>query len=230
MKQQNRKALILKVLKVIFIILILVSLINLLIWYLENNKTKEILNNTNKYLIVKDKKYRLKEEIKTVNKEIIGWLKVDNTNINYPIVQTSNNKYYLNHDLEKNYNSAGWIFMDSENKLDDQNIVIYGHHRRDGIMFGSIDNLLSSNKSGKIHLIIGDKTIDFNIFSIYKTEKEYNYRNRNYRNFNKKIQEFKNNSLIDYKVDIKNKDQIITLSTCDNDNKNRIVVQGIKIN
>ena len=230
MKKQNRKALILKVLKVIFIILILVSLINLLIWYLESNKTKKIIDNTNKYLIVKDKKYRLKEEIKTVNEDIIGWIKVDNTNINYPIVQTNNNKYYLNHDLEKNYNSAGWIFMDSENKLDDQNIVIYGHHRRDGIMFGSIDNLLNNNKGGKIHLIIGDKTIDFNIFSIYKTEKEYNYRNRNYRNFNKKIQEFKNNSLIDYKVDIKNKDQIITLSTCDNDNKNRIVVQGIKIN
>ena len=230
MKKHNRKALILKVLKVIFIILILVSLINLLIWYLESNKTKKIIDNTNKYLIVKDKKYRLKEEIKTVNEEIIGWLKVDNTNINYPIVQTNNNKYYLNHDLEKNYNSAGWIFMDSENKLDDQNIVIYGHHRRDGIMFGSIDNLLNNNKGGKIHLIIGGKTIDFNIFSIYKTEKEYNYRNRNYRNFNKKIQEFKNNSLIDYKVDIKNKDQIITLSTCDNDNKNRIVVQGIKIN
>ena len=230
MKKQNRKALILKVLKVIFIILILVSLINLLIWYLESNKTKKIIDNTNKYLIVKDKKYRLKEEIKTVNEDIIGWIKVDNTNINYPIVQTNNNKYYLNHDLEKNYNSAGWIFMDSENKLDDQNIVIYGHHRRDGIMFGSIDNLLKNHKGGKIHLIIGDKTIDFNIFSIYKTEKEYNYRNRNYRNFNKKIQEFKNNSLIDYKVDIKNKDQIITLSTCDNDNKNRIVVQGIKIN
>ena len=71
--------------------------------------------------------------------------------------------------------------------------------------------------------------INYNIFSIYKTEKEYNYREKNYNNFNKKIEEFKKRSLIKYNVDIKSKNQIITLSTCDNDNKKRIVIHGIKI-
>ena len=119
--------------------------------------------------------------------------------------------------------------MDSNNNLDDQNIIIYGHHRRDGSMFGSVDRLINKKNGGKIHLIIKNKKIDYNIFSIYKSEKDYNYRDRNYSDFDKKTSEFKNRSLIKYNVNINNKNQIITLSTCDNDNKNRIVVHGKKI-
>ena len=216
-----------KVIKTILIIIMIISLINIFIWFYENNKTKEITTKAKKYINVGNN--TISPKIINLNEDIIGWLIVDNTSINYPIVQGKNNEFYLNHDLDKNYNSAGWIFMDSENSLDDQNIIIYGHHRRDGSMFGSIDNLLNKNKGGKIKLLINNKEINYNIFSIYKTEKEYNYREKNYNNFNKKIEEFKKRSLIKYNVDIKSKNQIITLSTCDNDNKKRIVIHGIKI-
>ena len=229
MKKQSRKILFLRIIKIIFIALIIVSLINILIWYQENNKTKEITQKAKKYINISDNN-NINTKIKKINEDIIGWLIVDNTNINYPIVQTNNNEYYLNHNLEKEYSSAGWIFMDSNNKLDDQNIVIYGHHRRDGSMFGSIDNLLNKHKGGKIHLIINNKTIEYNIFSIYKTDKEYNYRNRNYNNLKKQVQEFKNKSLVEYNVDTKNINQIITLSTCDTNNIERIVVNGVKNN
>ena len=229
MKKQSRKILFLRIIKIIFIALIIVSLINILIWYQENNKTKEITQKAKKYINISDNN-KINPKIKTINEDIIGWLIVDNTSINYPIVQTNNNEYYLNHNLEKEYSSAGWIFMDSNNKLDDQNIVIYGHHRRDGSMFGSIDNLLNKHKGGKIHLIINDKTIEYNIFSIYKTDKEYNYRNRNYNNLKKQVQDFKNKSLVEYNVDTKNINQIITLSTCDTNNIERIVVNGVKNN
>ena len=216
-----------KVIKIILIIIMIISLINIFIWFYENNKTKEITTKAKKYINVGNN--TISPKIINLNEDIIGWLIVDNTSINYPIVQGKNNEFYLNHDLDKNYNSAGWIFMDSENSLDDQNIIIYGHHRRDGSMFGSIDNLLNKNEGGKIKLLINNKEINYNIFSIYKTEKEYNYREKNYNNFNKKIEEFKKRSLIKYNVDIKSKNQIITLSTCDNDNKKRIVIHGIKI-
>ena len=216
-----------KVIKTILIIIMIISLINIFIWFYENNKTKEITTKAKKYINVGNN--TISPKIINLNEDIIGWLIVDNTSINYPVVQGKNNEFYLNHDLDKNYNSAGWIFMDSENSLDDQNIIIYGHHRRDGSMFGSIDNLLNKNKGGKIKLLINNKEINYNIFSIYKTEKEYNYREKNYNNFNKKIEEFKKRSLIKYNVDIKSKNQIITLSTCDNDNKKRIVIHGIKI-
>ena len=213
-----------KVIKIILIIIMIISLINIFIWFYENNKTKEIATKAKKYINVDNN--IISPEIINLNEDIIGWLIVDNTSINYPVVQGKNNEFYLNHDLDKNYNSAGWIFMDSENSLDDQNIIIYGHHRRDGSMFGSIDNLLNKNKGGKIKLLINNKEINYNIFSIYKTEKEYNYREKNYNNFNKKTEEFKKRSLIKYNVDIKSKNQIVTLSICDNDNKKRIVIGG----
>ena len=215
-----------KVLKIIFIIIMIISLINILLWYIENTKTKNIYNKAREYIDKSDNK--IDPRIKSINKDIIGWLIVDNTNIDYPIVQTSNNDYYLNHNLDKEYSSAGWIFMDSRNSLDDQNLIIYGHHRRDGSMFGSIDNLLKNNKGGEITLIIDNKTINYSIFSIYKADTKYDYRETNYNNFDKKILEFKEKSLYNFDVDLNNKAQIITLSTCDNDNIKRIVVQAIK--
>ena len=216
-----------KVVKIILVLLMIISLINIFIWFYENNKTKEITTKAKKYINIDNN--IISPKIKNINEDIIGWLIVDNTNINYPVVQGKNNEFYLNHDLDKKYNSAGWIFMDSNNNLDDQNIIIYGHHRRDGSMFGSIDNLLNKNKGGKINLIIKNKKNIYNIFSIYKTEKNYNYREKNYSDLYKKTAEFKKRSIINYNVDITSKNQIITLSTCDNDNKNRIVIHGIKI-
>ena len=220
-----------KAIKIILLIIMIISLINIFIWFLENNKSKGLVIKAKQYINIDNKEsISINPKIKTINEDIIGWLIVENTNINYPIVQTNNNEYYLNHDLDKNYNSTGWIFMDSSNSLDDQNLIIYGHHRRDGSMFGTIDRLIDNKNGGKIKLIIGNETINYNIFSIYKADKEYNYREINYKNLNKKIQEFKKRSLNDYKVDINGKTQVITLSTCDNDNINRIVIHGIKIN
>ena len=217
-----------KIIKIILLIIMLISLINICIWLLENNKTKQITTKAKKYITISDNNNKINPKIKTINEDIIGWIIVDNTNINYPIVQTNNNTYYLNHDLDKNYNSAGWIFMDYKNQIDDQNLIIYGHHRRDNSMFGSIDKLLDSKKEGNIKLIIDNKTYIYNIFSIYKTNKDYNYRNRNYKNFDNKIEEFKKNSIYKFNVDLSSKKQIITLSTCDSDNINRIVIHGIK--
>ena len=217
-----------KIIKIILIIIMIIAFINIFIWFLENHKTKDLTTKAKKYINISNNS-TINPKIKNINEDIIGWIIVDNTNINYPIVQTNNNEYYLNHNLDKEYSSAGWIFMDSNNKLDDQNLIIYGHHRRDGSMFGSVDRLINKNKLGKIKLIIDNKTYNYNIFSIYKSEKDYNYRTRNYNNFNKKIQEFKKRSITDYNVNIKNKKQIITLSTCDNDNIKRIVIHGIKM-
>lgn len=217
-----------RVIRIVLILIMIISLINIFIWFYENNKTKEIVIKAKKYINIGNN--TISSKIKNINEDIIGWLIVDNTNINYPVVQGENNKFYLNYDLDKNYNSAGWIFMDSNNSLEDQNIIIYGHHRRDGSMFGSIDRLLNKNKGGKIHLIINNTKNIYDIFSIYKTDKNYNYRERNYSDLYKKTVEFKKRSIINYDVDIKNKNQVITLSTCDNNNKNRIVIHGIKIN
>ena len=158
-----------KIIKTILVIIMIVSLINIFIWLFENNQTKKIVTHAKKYINIGNKN-TLNPEIKTINEDIIGWLTVDNTKIDYPIVQTNNNEYYLNHNLDREYSSAGWIFMDSKNKLDDQNLIIYGHHRRDGSMFGSIDSLINKNDAGQIKLILENNTFYYNIFSLYKTD------------------------------------------------------------
>ena len=67
------------------------------------------------------------------------WIKVYNTNIDYPVVQGKDNAYYLNHDFNKNYLSSGSIFMDYRNDFEnDKSIVIYGHHMKNKTMFGEL--------------------------------------------------------------------------------------------
>ena len=64
-------------------------------------------------------------ELKNINNDVKGWIKVNGTNINYPFVQSKNNKYYLTHSFDKSYNSAGWLFLDYRNN--NKNTIIYAH-------------------------------------------------------------------------------------------------------
>ena len=217
------------ILKVVFVVLIILSCINIYKWYKENKRVKDIVSNVSTYLTVDDEVYSIDDEIIKYNPDTIGWLKVDNTSINYPVVKGSDNKYYLNHDYYKDKNSAGWIFMDSNNKLDDQNIVIYGHHRRDGSMFGTIDNLFKNHDDSKILLVINGENRYYQIFSVYKISNDDYYITKNFEDFDKTLEIFKSRSVYDYKKDLSNVEQIITLSTCSNDNKGRLVIHAYKI-
>ena len=78
------------------------------------------------------------------NDECVGWIVVPNTNVNYPVLIYSNNDYYLSHSFDKSNNPAGWIYGDYRNTGDgnDKNFVLYGHNRRDGSMFGTINDTL----------------------------------------------------------------------------------------
>lgn len=80
------------------------------------------------------------EDLSEINSDIIGWLDIDNTAINYPVVQGEDNSYYLKHLFDKNYNSSGCIFLNCNNSFDfsDHNNVIYGHHMKNGTMFSSL--------------------------------------------------------------------------------------------
>ena len=82
----------------------------------------------------------VKEEYK--NDDIVGILEINNTDYIVPLLQGLDNDYYLNHNFNKEYNIAGWIFADYRNKFDntDKNIVIYGHNMKEGSMFGTLEN------------------------------------------------------------------------------------------
>jgi len=81
------------------------------------------------------------EELKRINPDVIAWLEIYGTNIDYPVVKSKDNREYLNYDVFGNHSLAGAVFLDAENSADfsDFNSVIHGHHMAEGMMFGNID-------------------------------------------------------------------------------------------
>lgn len=71
-------------------------------------------------------------ELKKINNDTVGWIKVEGTNINYPFVHTNNNDYYLNHSFDKSSNGAGWVFMDFRNNISNfsKNTILYAHGKK----------------------------------------------------------------------------------------------------
>ena len=168
------------------------------------------------------------------NKETIGWVKVPNTNINYPVVQTKDNSFYLNYDFDKKENTAGWIFLDYRNHLDnsDNNYIIYGHNRLDNSMFGTLKNTMQEDwyKNNKyIFFNTINSYLTYKVFSIYSIDKDDFKSNINLIT-EEDYKEYINNSLqrsiYNFNVSVTTQDQLLTLYTCDNDNENRTILQA----
>lgn len=171
------------------------------------------------------------------NKNTVAFIHLNNTNINYPIVQTNDNDYYLTHAFDNSYNSAGWTYMDYRNTLSplSDNIVIYGHGRLDNTVFGSLKKALTKDwQSNKENYIINFSTPTNNyiyqIFSIYTIESESYYITTDFSNTKEKEKWIKTMvnrntaSTIQTTADVN--DKILTLSTCYNNNGIRIVVHA----
>ena len=229
-----------------FMVLFIISTREIIIWYM-NNKENEMIKeeisqaitiDENKKDTEKDKYIVDFEALKKKNSDTVGWLKVNETNVEYIVVQADDNDYYLNRNFEKNYNSGGWIFTDYKNKFDgtDKNIVIYGHNMRDGSMFGSLKNILKekwyNNKDNyKITFITENEILTYEVFSVYQIEKEDYYIKTNFNDeieFEDFVDTIKGRSIKDFKVDVTGEDSILTLSTCANDNKYRVVLHAKK--
>ena len=226
------------VLSIIILILSIIGIIysatNIIIWKINVNTNNQIKKEINKYVIKKETSYEINfDELKKRNKDVVGYLKVDDTNIDYVLVKTNNNDYYLDHNIDNNKNRAGWIFVDYRNKLDgsDLNVIIYGHNMRDGSMFGTLANTLKKDwysNYHKITLVTEDKTYIYQTFSTYTYDNEDYYLTTSfigdeYETFIKKIKLRSNHN---YHVDLTNTKGIITLSSCIGNNKKRVVLHA----
>ena len=80
------------------------------------------------------------KELQKINPDIIGWIRVNETNINYPLLQAEDDDTYMNTDAEGRYSLSGAIFLHCANKPDfsDFNNIIYGHHMEKHMMFGDV--------------------------------------------------------------------------------------------
>lgn len=227
----NKILRIINILEVIVIILLLsFSTTKIVEWNKGNKETKEVIKDIKNY--TEDNKIT---NLKVKNKDTIGILKVNNTNIDYPFVQAKDNNYYLTHNFNKKKTTAGWIFLDKRNNKDlkDKNSIIYGHSRKDRSMFGTLKNALSKewymNKDNRnIKILTETRTYNYEIFSIYKIEKENYYLQTEFKT-DKEYKTFlnivKDRSIYNFDVNIENITSILTLSTCYK-NDRRVVVHA----
>lgn len=231
----NKILRIINILEVIVLILLLsFSTTKIVTWNKENIETKTLITELNTIKDTQNDTLNI-NELKSKNNDTIGWIKVNNTNIDYPLVQSKDNNYYLTHNYNKKKTSAGWIFLDKRNNKDlsNKNNIIYGHSRKDKSMFGTLKYTLNKNwYKNKDNLIIKitteTKKYNYEVFSIYTIEKENYYlqtdftTKKEYKTF---LNILKERSIYDFKIDIENTTSILTLSTCYKDNQ-RVVVHA----
>lgn len=170
------------------------------------------------------------------NKETVGWLQVNGTNINYPIVQHKDNDYYLVHDFYDRKTEVGWVFADYRNNMKklDNNTIIYAHNLINKTMFGQIPNLLKSkwqsNKNNYyIKLLTKEEKSIWKIFSVYEIEPVSDYLQVKFDSldeYNLFLKKIKGRSQFNFKESVTDMDKIITLSTCNNVGDKRIVVHA----
>ena len=217
---------------IISCILLLIIFISIYIFYDYNhiikdyNQEKETIyeitekdNNSNNFINI--------DELKQINDDIIGWIKIENTSIDFPLLKSKDNNEYLNMNYKKEYSITGSIFLDYRNNenLKDDYLIIYGHNMSNDRMFGGIKkyseiNYFTSHLGGNLYLnklydikIIGFTLISANdeIYKLNLTKEElYNY--------------FKENAMIFQDDEFNENDNFIILSTCDYINRSKRTV------
>ena len=179
------------------------------------------------------------------NKKLIGWVKIDDTNIDYPVMQTSDNEYYLDHNLNQEYDKNGTIFMDKDCDVlkPSTNYILYGHHMKSGQMFGQLD-LYKKQSFYEEHPYIQFDTIyekgTYQVMYVFRSRvyketeivfKYYQFIDANSeQEFDSNMAEMAEMSLYDTGVTAEYGDQLLTLSTCDyQETDGRFVVVAKKI-
>ena len=244
-KNNNTKIIFYFIIYFLLFFVLIYSGIKIYEWYRDKNKNNEIAKKIKETVIVESNSKNKEEylidfdKLKEQNNEAIAWIKVNNTNIEYPVVKTKNNEFYLNHSFDKSENLGGWIFADYKNKFNgtDKNIVIYGHNMKDNSMFGTMQKILNpewynNEENTNIILKTEGKNYIYKVFSIYRIENEDYYIKTEFNNdseFEQFLNTLKARSIRDFKMDMLESDSILTLSTCDNNNKYRVVLHAKKI-
>jgi len=262
-KKRRIKKWVWNVLFLFFLIMTIVSVLEILDWNKDNNDTSDIVEEINSVVEVTEKEddentefvgipleedteesdywYYVKfplidvdiTKLKEKNSDTVGWINVNNTNINYPYVQYKDNSYYLDHSFDKSYNEAGWVFMDYRNNSDlsNRNTIIYAHSRLDKTMFGSLSKVLKAewhaNKDNHIiRISTENQSTLWQIFSVYKIEEESYYITTQFDSDEEYMQflnTLSSRSIYNFNTGLTSEDKILTLSTCYSDTVRTVV-------
>lgn len=178
-----------------------------------------------------------------INNDVVGWIRIEGTNINYPVMQ--NSEYYLRRNIYKEYSTYGTPFLADYCNINlSDNLIIYGHHIKSGMMFADLDKYKSydyylNHKTIKLYKLQGTETIEeeYKIISCFKTTvnkggfKYYNFFNSTSEaDYNSFLEQCRELSFYNTEDTAKYRDKLITLSTCEYSlNNGRMVVVAKKI-
>ena len=177
------------------------------------------------------------KDFKKLNNDTVGFLSIYGTQINYPVVKTNDNSFYLNHSFKKGENGAGWVFMDYRNDPENlnKNTIIYAHSNLDKTMFGSLSSILNpewfkNEDNGILSFANSTGITHWKIFSVYTIPAESKYiqtafsNDEEYRIWAKEMAE---RSRYNLGYRFSENEKVITLSTCyDNIRNLRLVVHA----
>lgn len=238
---------------IVFIISITVIIYSVITLNNEKQEYNEVLDNVeiDKSQITEEKTERMLqvEALKAENNEIIGWIEIEGTNINYPVLQGKDNEYYMTHTYQKEHSKNGSIFLDKNYdwNLPSSNLLIYGHNNRNGTMFEDLIKY-KEEEFYKEHPIIrfttASEDCEYEIIAVflsrvyYKDEKNvfryyYFINAENEQEYNEYVQNCKKASLYDTGKTAEYGEQLLTLSTCEysqTDGRLAVVAKKIKNN
>lgn len=184
------------------------------------------------------------EDLHSQNEDIVAWIEIPDTNINYPVLHTDNNDFYLNHDYQKKYSARGSIFLDKDVdiNLPSTNFLMYGHRNKNGTMFEDLlkfkdEEFYKNHKTIKFITLAED--IEYEILAVFYSKIYYKSDKNVFRYYyfvnadtEEEYKEFVDNakkaSIYDTGVDASFGEQLITLSTCNYHTDDRKICSSCK--
>ncbi len=243
MKKRKKKSKKSNILLLIFIILFIYSSYNVFMWFKSDINLRKMEDGLYKDVVItKDNEIKGEkkgsisvdfEKLKKINPDIIGWIKIDDTYINYPILQGKTNEYYLKKDIYGSYDFSGSIFVysNADKNFNDENTVIYGHNMKNQKMFAHLRKIYNEElgKNIDVEIYTEEKNNIYKVFSCYIESPNIEIIQNNFSELDKKnyIDEAIVKSKINFEQKIDYSKKIITLITCSNSN-NRVIVHAIE--
>ena len=215
-------------------------------WFINNVKSEQLISEIKKEVVTEPKENEEDESLKNPidfeklieqNEDTVGWIQIDDTNIDYPIVKAEDNEYYLQKDFNKKTSSCGWIFMDYKNNGEfiDKNTVLYGHNLKSDYMFADLQKIYNNeiDSSTVIKVYTPKEMLKYRIYSCYMIDSEDTYATKSNivteddtENY---IKEILKRSEHQYNVVPDKSGKLLTLSTCDRTGQSRILVHCVYI-
>ncbi len=226
-----------KLLISILIIVIVISISYIIKYFFDMNhvnKDSNILSsievNSDDITDTTTKRMLQVRELQKENSDIVGWLEIEGTSINYPVLQGKDNSYYMTHDYKKEESSSGALFLDKDYNwsIPSSNLLIYGHNLNNGLMFEELleyENEDFYNEHPNIRFTTENEDAEYEIISAFKSRVYYKSETNVFRyyffinaqneeEYNQFVDNAKKASLYDTGKTAQYGDQLMTLSTC----------------